>query len=90
MQSIYTRYLGATDTRGARIKVFTSGKAPSLMLPYDHEADTDCNHMQAAMALATKLKWYGVWIEGSAPDGRGNVYVMETTASFRITPDEAV
>lgn len=73
MQAIITRYLGATNSRGARVKAKI--KSDSVTLPWDHAKDVDENHNAAAQALALKLDWHGNWARGSLPDGTGNVYI---------------
>ena len=75
-QSISTKYLGATNTRGSRVKAKTSSGL-SLTLSWDDALNTDENHKAAAVALASKLKWTGRWVAGADRDGRGNVYVQD-------------
>jgi len=85
MQSILTKYIPATNMRGSRIKAYTSGKAGSLTLPYDHALNANANHMHAAYELAKKLGWRGQFIEGDLGDKvGGNVYVILTDASFTL------
>jgi len=67
-QAITTKYLGATDHRGSRIKA-TSGSGHSLTLSWDHALNSDENHIAAARALAAKLKWSGKWSGGGTRDG---------------------
>lgn len=81
MQSIITKYLPATNYRGARIKARQSGGPNHITLSYDHRLDADSNHMAAAKALTVKLSWPGVWAEGSLGNS-GNVYVCTATRSF--------
>lgn len=57
---ILTKYLGPTNTRGSRVKA-TSGSGVSVVLPWDHELDSDQNHAAAAMALCAS-RW------GMSPD----------------------
>ncbi|WP_059491413.1 hypothetical protein [Burkholderia ubonensis] len=71
MQAIVTKYLGPTDTRGARIKA--SCDAGSVAIPFDHALGQEERHAAAAMALARKLGWtrdaghLGRWVVGSLP-----------------------
>lgn len=60
MQAIETRYLGPTNTRGARIKA-TSASGISRTVPYDHAENSEGAHWQAAKALAESLGWSGYW-----------------------------
>lgn len=73
MQAIETKFLGPTNTKGARIKA--SAQAGTKIIPFDHGAGTDGAHDRAAIALITRLGWWGVWARGSKADGTGNVYV---------------
>lgn len=74
MQSITTKFLGPTNSRGSRIRATTaSGK--SLTIPYCHESGHQ-SHAKAALALARKLSWEGTLIEGWAKDGM--VFVFES------------
>ena len=49
MQSIQTKYLPPTDTKGARIKA--SWSKGSLTIPYPYEKDEREGHQQAARML---------------------------------------
>jgi len=82
-QSISTRYLGATNTRGSRVKA-RSSSGLSVTLPYDHEYDANTNHTRAAEALAREFGWVGRWVAGGAEDGRGNVYVQDDGDGFTV------
>jgi hypothetical protein len=75
-QSISTRYIGPTDTKGSRVKA-RSSSGLSITIGWADELNSDANHTQAARALASKLGWSGLWIGGGAADGRGNVYVLD-------------
>jgi hypothetical protein len=75
-QSISTKYLGATNHRGSRVKA-RSSSGLSLSMSWNDALGTDDNHRAAAEALARKLNWSGRWIAGGAADGRGNVYVWD-------------
>jgi hypothetical protein len=50
---IRTKYLGPTDTRGARIKAW-SGET-SVTIPYPYELNTEDAHTEAASKLADIL-----------------------------------
>lgn len=68
MQTITTKFIGPTSTRGARIKA-TSCSGQTLTISYDHALNSDCAHSQAAMALAKKLNWAGKYVVGSTVFG---------------------
>lgn len=55
MQAIVTRYLGPTDTKGARVKA--ACEAGSLTVSWSYAIGTEENHDRAAHALAERLGW---------------------------------
>ena len=76
MQAIHTKYMGATNTRGARIKAYTyAGLSASVSYPY--ELSYELAHFEAVKALVQKhkLEWP---IEnmrfGDSADGKGYVF----------------
>lgn len=75
-QAIVTKYLGPTNTRGARVKA--KAYAGSVIVSWDDALGTDANHDAAARALADKLGWMsGHRLEGGGlPDSKGNCYVL--------------
>lgn len=82
-QAIVTKYLGPTNTRGARVKA--TAYAGSVTIPWDDAKDVDDNHYAAALALAFKFEWVRQHdldkgavhiVGGGLPDGRGNAYVL--------------
>lgn len=73
-QAILTKYLGPTNTRGARVKAWC--QADSLTVAWDDALDVNANHELAARALARSLGWKGTLIGGGLPDGSGNAYVI--------------
>lgn len=76
MQSIVTTYHGPTNTRGSRIYARATGGAGSISIPYPHELSSEAAHDKAAVALCKKLGWKGRLARGSAPGGKGNMYVF--------------
>jgi hypothetical protein len=78
MIAIRTKYLGPTDTRGARIRATGGGR--SITRPYDYAANREERHAAVARALARKLGWRGDLIEGSIADGY--VYVFADGARY--------
>ncbi len=75
-QAITTKYIGPTNVKGSRVKA--TAAAGSVTLHWDDSLNPDNNHTAAALALANKFGWSGRWHGGGNPDGRGNVYVVET------------
>ena len=91
MQAIVTKYLGPTNSRGARVKA--TCQAGSKTIPWDYALDVAANHDAVAHALARKLGWIsqtgaysGELLErGGMPNGNGNCYVM-VVLHARCTP----
>jgi len=54
--AIECRYLGATNTLGARIKA-TAGKECSITIPYSYELSGEDVYKKAARALIEKMNW---------------------------------
>jgi len=53
MQSIQTKYLPATDSRGCRIKA--KCERGSVVIPYPHELNGDETHRVAVVALVNRF-----------------------------------
>jgi hypothetical protein len=68
VQTIITKYLGPTSTRGSRIKARQSGsyacEAVSVTISWDYSISTEQNHINAAKAVGEKLGWVGDWVGG--------------------------
>lgn len=80
MQAILTKYIGPTNSRGARIhariKNNFSNKFETITLSYDHGRSERDNHAAAAMALARRIMDAGNnWTCGELPNG-GYAFVM--------------
>ena len=58
MQAIRTRYLGPTNTHGARVKAI-SASGLSATVARDYEKDVEADERRAAVALCRKLGWSG-------------------------------
>jgi hypothetical protein len=61
-QAIQTKYLGAANSRGTRIKATAPGG--SITVPYNAALNEDQNHQYAADMLARKFGWTGPYIGG--------------------------
>ena len=72
-QAIETRYLFATNTKGARIKA--SAYSGNVTIPYDYALNADENHRAAQLALRHKLGWQGKFAQGGNAKGNGYVFV---------------
>lgn len=72
MQAIITKFIPATNTRGARIKA--TAWAGSVTVAYDYSGDA--SHRRAAQALCEKMGWpTDNWIDGGTPDNSGFAFV---------------
>lgn len=67
MKTIRTKYLPATDTKGARIKASAEG-VPSIVISY-YDGDGKNPHAVAAKKLKDKMGWQGKMIGGGNADG---------------------
>jgi hypothetical protein len=75
MQTITTKYLGATESRGSRIKATTT-MGESVTVPYDHSKSNEAVHRVAFLALMEKLPNWGrnAWTVGDTKTGY--IYVI--------------
>lgn len=80
VQTIHTRYHGATNTKGARISATASG-GKRIVRAYDHAFDAPNNHANAAQALAEQLRWNGLMVMG-ADNANGYVFVFANNADL--------
>ena len=79
MKAIETKYIGPSNTRGARIKASAEGVKP-VTISYYSTTTGEQAHDRAALALANKYGWlsgkHRVLARGGRADGKGNVYVF--------------
>ena len=54
---IETRYLGATNFRGARVVASTGEPGERVVVNWDFALDSEPNYRRAAVALVEKLGW---------------------------------
>lgn len=66
-QAIIIKFLGATNTKGTRIKA--SAESSSVTVPLDYSAGQEQRIRQAVDALLNKLEWSGEYIIGGLPSG---------------------
>lgn len=93
-QGIWTKYLPATNSRGARIKAIARiadniGPEMALTVSRDYALDIDEDHARTAAALARKLGWAGLWHGGGRPDNVGNMYV-NCAHAYAGAPTESI
>lgn len=73
-QAIVTKYLPATNTKGARIKAICD--AGSLTVPFPHKFSGAEAHEAVARQLMEKLGWKEKMYCGAAPDKMDWSYVF--------------
>lgn len=90
MQAIKTKYLGATNTRGARIKA--TSDAGQITIPWSYDLGTEANHDSARKSLQLKISrdnergdnnytcvndpWLRPMVGGALPNGEGYAFVF--------------
>jgi len=62
MQTIRTRYLGPTNSKGSRFSAQCEGAR--VYMPYNYALDAAGNHKAAAQLLIAKLGWPGEYAGG--------------------------
>lgn len=80
MQAIQTRFIGATNTKGSRVKAFTEGFPRGITVGYEYAASVEGAHDAAFLAFVRARGWFGLWARGASADKRGNTYVCISTA----------
>jgi len=88
-QAIKTKYLGATNFRGARIKATCA--ADQITIPWSYDLGTESNHDSARKSLQIKIcreiekrdgysranePWIQPMIGGALPNGEGYAFVF--------------
>jgi hypothetical protein len=87
MQAIVTKYLGPTNTRGARVKA--TAQRGSVTVPWDYALDAPGNHRVACMAALVEWEWKGEWTGGQLPDGRYAFVCIPPRVAPGYTPEAA-
>lgn len=74
-QAIVTKFLGATNHTGSRIKA--TAYAGSITVGYKDELSNEENHSEAAKLLAKKYGWdtKNDYVGGSMPNECGYIFV---------------
>ena len=81
MQTIQTKTIAATDTKGQRAKAI-SASGESVTMPFRYDYTYRQNALLAATALCHKLGWTGELVEGNTKEGF--VYVWATGPKLSI------
>ena len=86
MIAIHTKYIGPTNTRGARIKAYTANwgdrKGFSATIPYPYAHSYEVCHFQAVKALVEKnnLDWDLENMRyGDSADGKGYSFCFDVS-----------
>lgn len=89
MKAIKTVYLGATDSRGSRIKATAEGgpRDHQVTIPYPHELSGVAVHQEAAKALCAKMGWHGRMVSGGLKDCYVHVFVGWQLESGRVADE---
>ena len=90
MQTIQTKFLGATRTKGERIKATTTSGI-SKTISYDYGLSTEGAHRKAVQALLSvdALKyWTGTLVGGHLNDGM--IWVFEDEDALRVEVEKFV
>jgi hypothetical protein len=74
MKAISTRYIGPTNTRGARL-VASDGDGNRCTIPYPMNLSGAAVHASAALALCQKKAWSGELIAATTAEGYVFVWV---------------
>jgi len=81
MIAIHTRYIGASNTRGSRIKAYTT-TGLTATINYPHEYSFEVCHFQAVKALVAKhsLEWcLDNMRHGDSSDGKGYTFCFDAS-----------
>lgn len=82
MQSIQTKFIGPTNTKGSRVKA--TCRLGSVTLGWDHALNQKENHLEALQAMCDKmndgregdLKWF-IIATGESVDGKGYTAIID-------------
>jgi hypothetical protein len=77
MKAIETKYLGPTDTKGARITASDSD-GNRVTISYPHDLSGEAVHRKAAEALRDKMQWTGDLAGGATRRGYAFVFVSQS------------
>ena len=73
MQSIYkaitVKYLGPTNSRGARVKASAGGTQGNVTLPFRHDLSMEQNVVAVVDELLLRYEWDNPYVLGALADG---------------------
>lgn len=84
-QSIVTKYIAPTNSRGSRVNA-TASEGASVTVSYGNEPTDDMEHVKALTELVNKLGWHGEWHCGAVKGG-ARVWVRNS-CSVKINAPE--
>ena len=85
MLAIHTKFIGATNTRGSRIKAYTEaylGERFTATVPINYAINCELRHFEAVKALVKKheLDWdLSNMRYGDSADGKGYVFCFDAS-----------
>lgn len=82
MKAIQTKFIGPSETRGARVKAWIENIP--VILPWDHALEVVDNHGAAARKLAELLRWSGRLVGGTLPDESMAWVFVDGSASVEV------
>lgn len=82
MKAIQTKFIGPTETRGARVKAWVKGHAATVS--WDHGLEVVDNHASAARKLVASLEWDGRLVGGTLPDETMAWVFVDGSASVEV------
>lgn len=83
MPTIFTKYVGPSNTKGSRIIATASGNNFRAIVSYNSALSSEDAHIEGVKALCSKLNWHGELIGGHTKDGM--VFVFVDGSSPRVT-----
>ena len=66
MKAIQTKFIGSSNTRGARVRAWIRGNVATVS--WDYGSEVVDNHAAAVRKLVASLKWSGRLVGGTLPD----------------------
>ena len=89
MQSIYkaitVKYLGPTNSRGARVKASAGGTQGNVTLPFRHDLSTEQNIAATVDALLLRYEWDNPYALGALSDGTYVAVLSDEPSTYLST-----
>ena len=84
-KAITVKYLGPTNSRGARVKASAGGTQGNVTLPFRHEWSVEQNVAAAVDELLLRYEWDNSYALGVLPDGGTYVAVLSDKPSTYLS-----